>query len=168
MLKRALLAPLAVCALALTATVAHADPPTDAGGTLEYGVPTLLSLTEVGQTVFIDAEADGQLFGAFEGDIFERYTVIHHVKAGFNTYRGVLEFDGVVIDDEGVARQGTLIMHTHGRQDPGEVFPTDNPWYMRWVIVDGTDDLAYVQGHGTGVLIGLTLTYEGVVHFSGH
>ncbi|MDH3753815.1 MAG: hypothetical protein OEU32_08070 [Acidimicrobiia bacterium] len=162
-------ASLALFALAVSATAAHADPPTDAGGTLQYETPTLLDLTEVGQTVFIEAEADGVIGdGTFIGSIHEEYTVVHHVKTEFNTYRGVLHFEGVVIDSEGVQREGTLTLHTRGRQDPGMVFPTDTPWHMSWVIVEGDGELEHVQGHGTGVLVGLELIYTGRVHFAGH
>lgn len=58
-------------------------------------------------------------------------------------------------------------MHTHGRQDPGMAFPTDTPWYTSWVIVDGDGELERVQGHGTGFLVGLDLTYIGRVRFAG-
>ncbi len=73
----------------------------------------------------------------------------------------------MVTGAEGVEREGTLILQTRGRQDPGMPFPTDTPWDMSWVIVDGTGELEQVQGHGTGVLIGLDLTYNGRVHFAG-
>jgi len=33
---------------------------------------------------------------------------------------------------------------------------------------DGGGELEHVQGHGTGVLVGLDLSYTGRVHFSGH
>ena len=168
MWKRALLAPLAICALAVSATVAHADRPADAGGGLEYGVPVVLDVKEVGQTTFISAAADGEIDGTFSGEIYEAYTVVHHAKTQFNTYRGVLEFDGVVTFDDGTELAGTLTIQTHGRQDPGMVFPTDEPWYMRWVIVEGGGELEHVQGHGSGVLNVLTLEYGGQVHISGH
>ena len=65
---------------------------------------------------------------------------------------------------------GTLTLQTHGRQGPGMPFPTAVPWYMHWVIVDGTGGLEHVQGHGTGVLtlepIGFVLMYHGQVHFA--
>ena len=157
---------LAVCVFAVPATPAQADQPTDAAGTLSYGAPTLLGMTEVGQTLFIDVAIDGEVRGALTGNIHEEYTVVHHVKAGFNTYRGVLEFEGVVTGADGVEREGTLTLQTHGRQDPGMPFPTDTPWYMSWVIVAGDGELRHVQGHGTGVLIGLELTYTGSVHFA--
>jgi hypothetical protein len=163
-----LIASLAMCALAISATAAHADPPTGADGTLTYDTPSVLGLTERGRNLFIDAEADGEIVGTLTGTIHEDYTIVHHARAGFNTYSGVLEFEGVVTDAEGVQREGTLTLRTHGRQDPGMPFPTDTPWHTRWVIVGGGGELERVQGHGTGVLVGLDLVYTGLVHFAGH
>lgn len=171
MSKRALLALLAICALAFWGSVARADAPIRGDGTLSYGPPILLDATTVGQTTFIDVDIDGTITGPLTGTIDEQYTVKHHAAAGFNTYRGVLEFEGTVTDRNGIAHEGTLTLQTHGRQDPGMPFPTDVPWYMRWVIVDGSGGLEHVQGHGTGVLtlepFGFVLAYEGQVHFSG-
>lgn len=158
---------LSVFALVVSATAAHADPPTGANGILDYDPPAPPSITKRGQTLFIDVEIDGQIDGTLAGTIHEEYTVVHHVRAGFNTYRGVLEFEGVVTDAEGVEREGTLTVHTRGRQDPGMPFPTEVPWNMRWVIVGGDGELEHVQGHGTGELVGLALTYTGQVHFAG-
>jgi hypothetical protein len=166
--RRAFLAPLAICALALSATVAHADSPEEAGGTWAYDPPQVLSITTAGQTTFIDAAATGRVTGTLTGDVDEAYTVIHHAKALFNTYRGVAEFDGVVFDAAGVPHEGTLKLVTHGRQDPGLVTPSATPWTMRWVIVESGGGLGGVSGHGTGEIVGLTLAYEGHVHFAGH
>lgn len=172
MRKRALLAPFVVFAFALTATVASADAPVSGDGDLFYGPAELLDMTTVGQTTFIDVGIDGTISGPLNGTIEEQYTVVHHARAGFNTYRGVLDFEGVVFDTEGVEHFGTLTLLTQGRQDPGMPFPTDTPWIMRWVIVEGGGELEQVQGHGTGILtleeIGFVLDYEGQVHFSGH
>ena len=163
-----LVASLALLALVAPVTAAHADAPSEAGGTLAYTPPTASPvITPAGQNLFIDVEIDGAISGTFDGVIHEAYTVVHHSVAEFNTYRGVLEFDGTVTDSEGVPREGTLTLLTRGRQDPGMPFPTDVPWYTSWVIVGGTGELEHVQGHGTGVLVGLTLEYSGQVHFAG-
>ncbi len=166
-----LVASLAVWALAVSATAAHADPPTGADGTLTYGppLPPGPDITEHGQTVFIEVAVDGTITGTLEGDIHEEYTVVHHARAGFNTYRGVLDFEGKVIDAEGNEHVGTLTLRTHGRQDPGMPFPTEVPWQMSWVIVGGDGELEHVQGHGTGEIVGPVLTFTtGYVHFAGH
>ena len=102
MRKRALLAPFVVFAFALTATVASADAPVSGDGDLFYGPAALLDMTTVGQTTFIDVGSDGTISGPLNGTIEEQYTVVHHARAGFNTYRGVLDFEGVVFDTEGV------------------------------------------------------------------
>ena len=162
-----LVAVLSLCVLVVSATDAQADPPTEASGTVQYDPPPPPAVTQVGQTIFIDVEIDGSIHGTLDGTIHESYTVVHHIKAGFNTYRGVLTFDGVVTDDDGVERQGTLTVRTRGRQDPGAPFPTATPWSMSWVIVGGTGELEHVQGHGNGVIVGLDLDYSGQVHFAG-
>lgn len=167
MLKRLLLTPLAVGALVLSAPATHAGAPDDASGTLSYAVPEVVAVKTVGQTTFIDATADGVITGTLTGELREEYTVTHHAKALFNTYRGVIEFEGSVTDGDGVAHAGTLRLITHGRQDPGQVFPTDVPWEARWVIVESGGGLEGVSGHGTGVLVGLDLVYTGRVHFAG-
>lgn len=149
---------LSVFALVVSATAANADSPTGAAGDLYYDPPSPPSITERGQTLFIDVEIDGEVDGTLDGYIHEEYTVVHHVQAGFNTYRGVLELEGMVTDAEGVEREGRLTLLTRGRQDPGMRFPTDTPWYTRWVIVGGDGEPEQVQRHGTGELVGLQLT----------
>jgi hypothetical protein len=165
MLKQALWAPIAVCAVALSAAVVHADAPSEASGGLSYDPPVVLSVEQRGQTTFIDVAAEGDIDGTLVGEIYEEYTVVHHAKAEFNTYRGVLDFDGVVVDADGVSHEGSLRILTRGRQDPGLPVPTATPWDMSWVIVGGSGGLEHVQGHGTGTLIGLDLEYTGQVHF---
>lgn len=164
----ALFVALSLCAMVVAAPDAPADPPSEASGTLQYDPPPLPTSTQVGQTIFIDVEIDGTIQGTLTGSIHENYTVVHHVKAGFNTYRGVLIFDGVVTDADGVGREGTLTLHTRGRQDPGMPGPSATPWSMSWVVVGGTGELEHVQGHGTGVIVGLGLVYSGQVHFAGN
>lgn len=167
MLKRAF-APLVVCAMVLSPAAANAAAPTEATGVLTYDAPVVLSVKQAGQTTFIEAAADGSITGTLIGDIHEEYTVVHHAKALFNTYRGVVDFDGVVVDADGVRHEGSLRLVTHGRQDPGLIVPSDTPWYTSWVIIGGSGDLEHVQGHGTGTLVGLDLVYTGLVHFGGH
>ena len=167
MLKRSIWSTLAVCALALSGAVVHADAPSEASGVLTYEIPEVVSVKQAGQTTFIDISADGSIDGVLIGEIHEEYTVVHHAKAMFNTYRGVIDFEGVVVDADGVSHEGSLRLRTRGRQDPGLPTPSAVPWDMSWVIVSGTGDLEHVQGHGTGELIGLQLDYEGFVHFGG-
>ena len=169
MLKRALLAPLALLALVFSAAAVHADPPNEANGTLTYDLSTIeiVSTRQAGQTLFIDVAVEGEIAGTLTGDIDEAYTVVHHAKALFNTYRGVLDFNGTVRDADGVEHAGSLRLLTRGRQDPGLPVPSDTPWHMSWVIVDGSDGLEGVQGQGTGTLVGDELVYTGRVHFSG-
>ncbi len=170
MLKRSLWAPLALLAILLSAAVAHAEAPNEADGTLTYDLSTIeiVSTRQAGQTLFINVTIEGQIKGTLSGDIDEAYTVVHHAKALFNTYRGVLDFEGTVTDADGVEHEGSLRLLTRGRQDPGLPVPSDNPWHMSWVIVEGSDGLENVQGHGTGTLIGDELVYTGIVHFAGH
>lgn len=169
LLKRTLLAPLALLTMVLSATVVHADPPNEANGTLTYDLSTaeVVSTRLAGETLFIDVTIEGSIEGTLSGDIEEAYTVVHHSKTLFNTYRGVLEFEGTVMDAEGVKHEGSLRLLTRGRQDPGLPVPSATPWYMSWVIVDGSGGLEGVQGHGTGTLTVDSLVYAGQVHFSG-
>ena len=170
MLKRALFVPLALLAMVFPAAVVDADPPNEADGTLTYDLSSaeIVSQRQAGQTLFIDVTIDGLMEGElFDGDIVEAYTVVHHSQALFNTYRGVLDFTGTVKDADGVEHEGSLRMQTRSRQDPGLPVPSATPWYMSWVIVDGSGDLEHVQGHGTGTLTVDTLVYTGRVHFGG-
>lgn len=164
-----LLAPLALLAVVLSAAVVHADPPNEANGTLTYDLSTaeIVSTRQAGQTLFIDVTIEGSIEGTLTGDIKEAYTVVHHSKALFNTYRGVLEFEGTVKDADDVEHEGSLRLLTRGRQDPGLPIPSATPSYMSWVIVEGSGGLEHVQGHGSGTLIVDTLVYTGQVHFSG-
>lgn len=168
MLKRAIWAPLAVCVMAFAGAVVHADAPTDAAGSLAYDpAASVVSINQKGQTTFIDVSIDGSIDGTLVGDVHEEYTVVHHAKAMFNTYRGVIDFDGVVVDADGDSHEGSLRILTRGRQDPGLLEPSDVPWDMSWVIVSGSGGLEHVQGHGTGTLVDLGLEYAGLVHFGG-
>lgn len=167
MSKRALWAPLVVGVMAFSAAVAHAAAPIEADGVLTYDTPVVLEVRQAGQTTFIDAVADGSITGTLNGVIHEEYTVVHHAKAQFNTYRGLIDFEGVVVDADGVAHEGSLRLRTHGRQDPGLIVPSDTPWYTSWVIVGGSGGLEHVQGHGTGTLVGFDQVYTGLVHFGG-
>jgi hypothetical protein len=166
-MKRALIAALAVCAFAVSGTVATATPPTDASGDWWY-VPVEVEFGKVtGQRVFFGGTTLDTFEGTFEGTGVQEFIGVHHVKQSFNFYKGVTEFTGTVEDESGVRHEGTMTILTVGKQDPGLLDPSDLPWNGTWVIVGGTDGLEHLHGHGTFTGPSLHLTYDGEIHFEG-
>ena len=168
-----LLALLAVLSLlAASVTVASAGSSThrsnrfDAAGTLAYDEPAAPTVTAVGPNVAIHVDITGTIDGTLRGTIHEVYTVWHWGTRGFNTYDGMLYFEGVVVDGDGVEHEGSLTIRTAGRQTPGEPFPTATPWITRWNIQDGDGELENLRGRGTGVINILDMDYTGQLRFA--
>ena len=164
-MRKLILALATVLAVAISAVPAHAHPPTSASGDWTY-VPTVIEIVKVaGQNTFIYGEDVGEWHGTFEGTSTEQFILVNHARAGFNNYAGVIQFTGTVADSDGTLRSGTMVIHTHGRQDPGTLEPSPNLWEGSWVIVSGTGDLADLHGRGTFTGPSLDLDYAGQIHF---
>lgn len=149
-----------VCALAVSAIPAGAEPPTPASGDWTY-VPFDVEIVKVaGQNTFIEGKDTGTWTGTFTGTSTEEFILVNHAKAGFNYYSGVIEFTGTV-----QGQSGTMVIRTNGKQDPGTVVPGPGLWEGSWVIVSGTGDLVNVHGQGTFTGPSLDLDYSGQIHF---
>ena len=150
-------------AFVLAPMPASASPPTEVNFTETYSAdPLALTVRVAGSNTFISGPTDTDVWeGDFEGVSTQDFVVVNHSVAGFNNYRGLIEFEGSVLDSE-----GTLVMKTNGKQADGEAFPTDAVWTGHWVIVSGTGDLENLRGQGTFSGPSGFLTFAGKVHFT--
>ena len=162
MVKKVLITALLICMVLPVAV--HAGPPVDVQGDYVY-VPTLVSLKQAGDNLFIEATATETWTGAFEGTATEEYVGAMHGCTGvFGTpdfafevgfYKGTVTFTGEVD-----GRAGTVEILLVGKS-PGDM----SDWTGTWRIISGTGELANL--HGSGVFWSnapMDIHYEGQIH----
>jgi hypothetical protein len=166
MLRHALIAAMAACALAVPATAAAENPHQPVESTWAYA-PTALDISPViGQQIFIHGMTSDEFHGTFEGTGVTEFSITHHAIALFNVYEGVTEFVGAVVVD-GQEYEGTLTIRSVGRQDPGYAYPSELPFEGTWVIQHATGELAGLQGHGSFTGPSFFITLAGTIHHTG-
>jgi hypothetical protein len=163
-LKKVLVALLLV--LLVLPAVVHAGPPSDVEGDFVY-VPTVLSLRQAGDNLFMEAMATATWTGAFAGTSTEdEYVVVLHGTTGvFGTPDFAFEkgfyWDIVTLTGEVQGRAGTIDILFVGKS-PGDLAD----WTGTWRIISGTGELANL--HGNGVFWNnapMDIHYEGQIHF---
>ena len=150
-------------AFVLAPMPASAAPPTEVDFTETYSAdPGDLVFRVAGPNTFISGPTlTDDWAGDFVGASDQDFVVVNHSVAGFNNYRGLIEFEGSVLGAE-----GTLVMKTNGKQAGGTALPSAAQWTGHWVIVSGTGDLENLSGQGTFSGPSGFLTYTGKVHFT--
>ena len=138
--------------LILSTNPVYAGPPNKASGYWTYEITD--SETEIkGGNTFMTTNDSGVFTGTFEGVETEVGTVVIHSN-GNASFNGTLTFTGEVD-----GRSGKFTMSVVGRAVLGE------DWTGKWVILNGTDELANLRGQGIWYGPGGSLEYEGNFHF---
>lgn len=155
------LSALLVCLVALLPVLlipaVQATPPQTAEGTWEYtllpGYPITTKIA--GGNTFKYGEETGTWKGTFDGTSFDFFELVVH-PAGFVTCQGQINFSGTVNGE----KTGTMIILFVGKKNLDTGL-----WSGKWVILGGTDDLAYLHGQGTWEGPSFNLVYSGQIHF---
>jgi hypothetical protein len=152
-------------ALLLGVTPASAGPPEEASGHWTY-VPdfTSFSVRTAGNTTFIEGTEVSTFTGTLTGESNDEFFVACHQKGPesfMNYVKITIEFTGEVDD-----RAGGLTIKATGKQDSTTCDPSGAIWSGKWVIINGTGDLADLHGQGEWTGPSFDLDYTGQVHFS--
>lgn len=143
---------------------ASAENPSPASGTWDYEITAPPEMRFAGPNVFIYGQDQGTWAGTLNGFSQEEFVVVCHPEAGFSYYAGEMTFVGTVIDD-GVEREGEMVIKTNGKQYSDTCDPSDAQWNGHWVIIGGSGGLEDVHGQGTFSGPSFHLFYDGQVHF---
>ena len=150
--KKMLVVLAALLVLLVLAIPAQATQPSTAAGDWSYFVYDLKVKT-AGCNTFLTTYDYGMMTGTFVGDTTEVGTVVEHCSGNLS-FKGKLEFEGDVQSPTG---------------------PRTGAWDGQWVILNGTGELANLQGQGTwsgpgagGPFVWGTVAYEGNIHFEGN
>lgn len=158
-LKKLLLVPLMVLAVALAGTPASADRATSVEGEWTY-VPANVEVREYGRYVVTTGTGVGNWTGTFEGMTESEWVVVTPLDESYGMYSERMTFTGTVD-----GRQGTMTIVTFGHQVPGGIEPgTGGPWSGHWFVKNGTGGLDGIRGHGTWGGGPWPIPYEGRVH----
>lgn len=140
-MKKMLLAPLAVCMVALLSTLllpaVHATKPITASGIWSWTVIPY-GRREADGNIFVSAGETDTFTGTFTGTGYGEFQVVVHPE-GFKTGHGQDLFTGTVL-----GKSGAFVIRWAGN--------TNNDlgwWDFMWVIMDGTGELANIRGQGT-------------------
>lgn len=139
----------------------QAGPPSGAGGLWQYQ-PFIDEVRFADGNTFLKTHENGIWTGTFSGTSTEDGNVVIY-SSGAWSFRGTVSFAGEVD-----GRSGNLTMQVEGKRP--DAF-TD--WSGKWVILNGTDDLANLHGQGTWWGPGAPapgewgdIFYSGEIHFS--
>jgi hypothetical protein len=144
----------------------YAGAPSDVEGNFVY-VPTVLSLRQAGDNLFMEAMATSTWTGAFLGTSTddEYVVVLHGVTGVFGTADFAFEegfyWDIATFTGEVEGRAGTVEILFVGKS-PGDLAD----WTGTWRIISGTGELTNL--HGRGVFWNnapMDIHYEGRIHF---
>ncbi len=152
-------------AMTLTAVPVSADSPTAVSGTWDYELTGPPEVRDHGSVVMFIGQDRGTWGGSFEGVTVEDFVVLCLVNAGVNLYAGEMTFEGTVLDESGVPREGTMEIRAFGKQNSGTCDPSPAEWNGHWVATGGTGDLEGIRARGTINGPSFHMNYEGRVHF---
>lgn len=141
-MKKLLLTLLTVLMISLLFTLStpvQAGPPTNAAGIWRYK-PTIVSTREAGCNTFFTTNEEGIWMGTFQGTSTEKNNTVVIRCSGAWSFKGTVIFSEVTVN----GKSGTLEMSVAGARSDEK-----SDWRGKWVIIDGTDDLASLQGQGT-------------------
>jgi len=128
---------LMVVLLATLSVPVHAGPLEHAEGLWQY-IPSIENVRVADGNTFLDTTEIGQWAGTFSGTSTEIGKVVRH-SSGHVSFKGAVSFVGNVGN-----KSGTFEMLTVGSKPD-----LSSEWEGKWVIINGTGDLATLHGQGT-------------------